>query len=221
MKFLSIFDVIGPNMIGPSSSHTAGACAIGLMTRKMLGEAPAEITFTLYGSFAKTYHGHGTDRALLGGMLGFSPDDERIRDAFDIANQYGVKFTFVPDDKTETSHPNTADIFVTSISGHTLKVRGESIGGGKINIAAINDIEVDFTGEYSTVIIRQGDVPGIVANITKALAAHKINIAFLRMYRDEQGKAYTIIEADEPITPQVIDTIKTIDHVYDVKLIEM
>ena len=131
MNFLSIFDVIGPNMIGPSSSHTAGAVSIALMARKMFPEDIKKVTFTLYGSFAKTYHGHGTDRALLGGILGFSTDDERIRDAFQIAKDRNITYEYIIDEKTATEHPNTADIDLIGVTGHTLSIRGESIGGWK------------------------------------------------------------------------------------------
>ena len=147
MNFLSIFDVIGPNMIGPSSSHTAGAVSMALVARKMFPEQICKVKFVLYGSFAKTYHGHGTDRALLGGILGFSTDDARIRDAFDIATERGVEFEYIPDEETITDHPNTADIYMTGVNGYEMMVRGESIGGGKIKIVRINDIDVEFTGD--------------------------------------------------------------------------
>lgn len=130
MKFLSVFDVIGPNMIGPSSSHTAGAVSIGLLARKMFPETVKKVTFTLYGSFAKTYHGHGTDRALLGGILGFNTDDERIRHAFSLAKEMNVAYEYVIDEKTMPDHPNTADILLEGENGYTLFVRGVSIGGG-------------------------------------------------------------------------------------------
>ncbi|HBA63951.1 MAG TPA: L-serine ammonia-lyase, iron-sulfur-dependent, subunit beta [Lachnospiraceae bacterium] len=222
MNFLSIFDVIGPNMIGPSSSHTAGAVAIGLLARKMLAEEVKEVTFTLYGSFSKTYHGHGTDRALLGGVLGFATDDERIRDAFDHATERGVSYKYVIDEETLTDHPNTADIDMIGISGHTLSIRGESIGGGKIRIARINNIDVDFTGEYSTLIVQQVDVPGVIAHITQCLSDKQINIAFLRLFRDGKGaKAFTVVESDEPITENVLEEIKQNPNIMDVMLIQM
>lgn len=222
MNFLSIFDVIGPNMIGPSSSHTAGAVAIGLLARKMLSEEVKEVTFTLYGSFSKTYHGHGTDRALLGGILGFATDDERIRDAFDLAKERGVDYKFVIDEETVTDHPNTADIDLTGVNGHRLSIRGESIGGGKIRIARINGIDVSFTGEYSTLIVQQEDVPGVVAHIAQCLSDKQINIAFLRMFRDSKGAdAFTVVESDEPITENVLEQIKQNPNITDVMLIQI
>lgn len=222
MNFLSIFDVIGPNMIGPSSSHTAGACAIGLLARKMLAQEVKKVTFTLYGSFSKTYHGHGTDRALLGGILGFSTDDERIRDAFELATKWGVEYEFIIDEETIANHPNTADIDLVGTEGHTLSIRGESIGGGKIRIARINNIDVEFTGEYSTLIIQQIDKPGVVAHITQCLADENVNIAFMRLFREDKGaKAYTVVESDEQIPEAVLDRIKTNQHVTELMLVQM
>ncbi len=222
MNFLSIFDVIGPNMIGPSSSHTAGAVSIALMARKMFPEAIKKVTFTLYGSFAKTYRGHGTDRALLGGILGFKTDDERIRDAFELARQMKVEYEYIIDEKTITEHPNTADIDLFGVTGHTLSIRGESIGGGKMKIVRINNIDVEFTGEYSTLIIQQKDTPGVVAHITQALSDHDVNIAFMRLFREDKGaNAFTIVESDEPIPEEVLDMIKTNSNVADLMLIQM
>ena len=157
MNFLSIFDVIGPNMIGPSSSHTAGAVSIALMAQNLFSEEIKSVTFTLYGSFAKTYQGHGTDRALLGGILGFPTYDERIRDAFEHAKNMGVSYKYIIDEQTVTNHPNTADIDIVGITGRKMSIRGESIGGGKMKIVRIDGIDVEFTGEYSTLIVKQLD----------------------------------------------------------------
>ena len=222
MNFLSIFDVIGPNMIGPSSSHTAGAVSIALLARKMFPEEVKKVTFPLYGSFAKTYHGHGTDRALLGGILGFSTDDERIRDAFSIATERGVEYEYIIDEKTMTNHPNTADIDLIGVTGHTLSIRGESIGGGKMKIVRINQIDVEFTGEYSTLIVSQTDKPGVVAHITQCLSEENVNIAFMRLFREDKGaNAFTVVESDETIPSSVLEKIKTHEHVSDLMLIQM
>lgn len=222
MNFLSIFDVIGPNMIGPSSSHTAGAVSMALLARKMCPKPVTKVTFTLYGSFAKTYHGHGTDRALLGGILGFSTDDARIRDAFDIAARTGLEYEYVIDEETETPHPNTADILMTTDDGYQLMVRGESIGGGKIKITKINQIDVEFTGEYSTIIVKQTDQPGVVAHITQCLSNQNVNIAFMRLFREEKGAtAYTVVESDETIPENILEEIKTNPHVDEIMLIQM
>ncbi len=222
MNFLSIFDVIGPNMIGPSSSHTAGAVSIALMARKMFPDAISKVTFTLYGSFAKTYHGHGTDRALLGGILGFATDDDRIRDAFEHAKNMNITYEYIIDDKTPTNHPNTADIDIIGVNGHKLSIRGESIGGGKMKIVRIDNIDVEFTGEYSTLIVHQQDKPGVVAHITQALSEQEVNIAFMRLFRENKGSnAYTVVESDEPIPEDVLDKIRTNANVDNLMLIQM
>lgn len=222
MNFLSIFDVIGPNMIGPSSSHTAGAVSIALMARKMFPEPIKKVTFTLYGSFAKTYRGHGTDRALLGGILGFATNDERIRDAFAHAEAMNVEYHYIIDETTVTNHPNTADIDIVGISGHTLSVRGESIGGGKMKIVRIDNIDVEFTGEYSTLIVHQQDKPGVVAHITQALSEQQVNIAFMRLFREKKGaNAYTVVESDQNIPKEVLDKIRTNPNVDNLMLIQL
>ena len=222
MNFLSIFDVIGPNMIGPSSSHTAGAVSIALMARKLFSEEITKVTFTLYGSFAKTYQGHGTDRALLGGIIGFPTYDERIRDAFDHAKEMGVEYQFVIDEETNTNHPNTADIDLIGITGRTMSLRGESIGGGKMKIVRLNGIDVEFTGEYSTLIVKQSDKPGVVAHITQALSEQNVNIAFMRLFREDKGAtAYTVVESDEPIPNEILDQIRTNENVLNLVLIQI
>ena len=134
MSFISIFDVMGPNMIGPSSSHTAGAARIGFLAQKMINGPLKEVNFTLYGSFARTFKGHGTDRALLGGIMGFSTDDMRIRNSFEIAKEKGLTFSFTPNELETDIHPNTVDIHMVNNNGQEMTVRGESLGGGKVRI---------------------------------------------------------------------------------------
>ena len=240
MSYTSIFDVIGPNMIGPSSSHTAGAVAIALMARKLFirpaaletsgtegtegteGRQIARADFTLYGSFAKTYHGHGTDKALLGGIQGFTPDDIRIRDAFTIADRTGLAYSFTENHENLGYHPNTADILLTGTDGSRQFVRGVSIGGGRMKIVRINNIDVDFTGQYSTLIVRQKDTAGIVAHISSCLSEKNVNIAFMRLYREAKGEtAYTIIESDQAIPPEIIDSIKSHDGIYETTVIQV
>ena len=137
MSFISVFDVMGPNMIGPSSSHTAGAARIGFLAQKMLNGPLCRIDFTLYGSFARTYKGHGTDRALLGGIMGFGTDDMRIRNSFEIARKEGLEFHFIPNETESDVHPNTVDIHMLNSSGQEMTVRGESLGGGEILVVAV------------------------------------------------------------------------------------
>lgn len=220
MAFISVFDVIGPNMIGPSSSHTAGACAIAFLAQKMMGGALAKAEFTLYGSFARTYRGHGTDRALLGGIMGFSTDDVRIRDSFAIAKERGLSFSFVCDEKAEEVHPNTVDIRMTGSGGETMTVRGESLGGGKVRIVRINGVQVEFTGEYNAVILIQRDKPGVAAHITKCLGGKDINIAFMRVFREARGEtAYTIVETDDRFYADIRKELLENPDILDVMLV--
>ena len=222
MAFISVFDVIGPNMVGPSSSHTAGAASIALLAKKMIGETITKITFTLYGSFAKTYKGHGTDKALVGGILGFETDDIRIRDSFNIARESGLEFEFVCNhEELEDIHPNTVDMEITGESGRILKVRGESLGGGKVMLTRINGVKVQFTGEYHALIVIQCDNPGVVAGITSVLSSWDVNIAYLRVFREEKGGlAYTIVESDEEISEKAVEVIKKNPAIQDIMLVQ-
>lgn len=207
MAFISVFDVLGPNMIGPSSSHTAGAAIIAYLAQKMIAPPLRRADFRLYGSFAKTYRGHGTDRALVGGILGFSADDERIRDSFALAKQQGLEFRFIPDETETDVHPNTVEIRMENAAGRVMTVRGESLGGGKVRIVGINGVKVDFIGEYNALIVVQRDKPGVVAHITKILSDRDVNIAFMRLFREQKGHtAYTIVESDQRL-PEGVDAL--------------
>lgn len=222
MAFISVFDVIGPNMVGPSSSHTAGAASIALLAGKMIGERITKVTFTLYGSFAKTYKGHGTDKALVGGILGFETDDMRIRDSFTIAKESGLEFDFVCNNSDdEDIHPNTVDMEIIGESGRMLTVRGESLGGGKVMLTRINGVKVQFTGEYHALIVIQRDNPGVVAGITSVLSSWDVNIAYLRVFREEKGGlAYTIVESDEEISEKAVEVIKKNPAIQDIMLVQ-
>lgn len=222
MSFISVFDVLGPNMIGPSSSHTAGAAAIAFLARKMLNGELVKADFTLYGSFARTYRGHGTDRALLGGIMGFSTDDRRIPDSFAIADEIGLSYSFTTNEKETEVHPNTVDIRMEDNIGHVLTVRGESIGGGKVRITRIDQVEVDFSGEYSTLIVVQQDKPGVVAHITRCLSEKNVNIAYMKLYREEKGStAYSIVESDDKLPSEAVEQIRENKYVTDVMLIQL
>lgn len=222
MAFISLFEVIGPNMVGPSSSHTAGAVSMALLARKLFPAEIKKVEFTLYGSFAKTYRGHGTDRALLGGIMGFETDDLKIRDSLSIAKERNLDYHFSIGQDTGEEHPNTADIDMTGVNGERLFVRGVSIGGGKVKIVRLNQIDVDFTGEYSTLIISQTDRPGVVAHITKVLSEREVNIAFMRLFREEKGaKAFTVVESDERIPDEVVEQIRENPLVSDVMLVQI
>lgn len=221
MSFISVFDVLGPNMIGPSSSHTAGAAKIAYLAQKMITGPLIQVDFTLYGSFARTYRGHGTDRALLGGIMGFTTDDMRIRNSFEIAENKGIAFTFQPDEEETDVHPNTVDIHMVNKAGQEMTVRGESLGGGKVRISRINKVQVDFTGEYSAVIVIQKDRPGVVAHITKALSDRNVNIAFMRLFREGKGDiAYTIVESDGHLPENIREELLKNEHVHDVMIVQ-
>ena len=221
MSFISVFDVLGPNMIGPSSSHTAGAAKIAYLAQKMIPGPLVQVDFTLYGSFARTYRGHGTDRALLGGMMGFTTDDMRIRNSFEIAEERGIAFQFQPNEEETEVHPNTVDIHMVNKAGQEMTVRGESLGGGKVRISRINRVKVDFTGEYSAVIVIQKDRPGVVAHITKALSDRNVNIAFMRLFREGKGDiAYTIVESDGHLPEDIREELLKNEHVHDVMIVQ-
>lgn len=222
MAFISVFDVIGPNMVGPSSSHTAGAASIALLTKKMIGEKVKRIKFTLYGSFAQTYKGHGTDRALVGGILGFETDDERIRDSFELAEEAGLDFSFeCNNEENDDIHPNTVDMEVEGFSGRVLHVRGESLGGGKVRLTRINGVKVYFTGEFHALIVIQRDYPGVVAGVTSVLSNYGVNIAYLRVFREEKGGlAYTIVESDEAISEKAVEEMKKNPAIDDIMLVK-
>lgn len=222
MSFISAFDVMGPNMIGPSSSHTAGAARIGFLAQKMINEPLCRVDFTLYGSFARTYKGHGTDRALLGGIMGFGTDDMRIRNSFDIAREKGLEFHFIPNEIETELHPNTVDIHMVNTNGQEMTVRGESLGGGKVRICQINHVPVDFSGEYSAVIVIHQDTPGVVAYITKCLSDRNVNIAFMRLFRESKGEiAYTIVESDGQLPEEISSAISQNPNIHNVMIVQM
>ena len=222
MSFISAFDVMGPNMIGPSSSHTAGAARIGFLAQKMINEPLCRVDFTLYGSFARTYKGHGTDRALLGGIMGFGTDDMRIRNSFYIAREKGLEFHFIPNEIETELHPNTVDIHMVNTNGQEMTVRGESLGGGKVRICQINHVPVDFSGEYSAVIVIHQDTPGVVAYITKCLSDRNVNIAFMRLFRESKGEiAYTIVESDGQLPEEISSAISQNPNIHNVMIVQM
>ena len=183
---MRLFDVLGPVMTGPSSSHTAGAVRIGSTARRLLGEQPAEAEILLYGSFAATGRGHGTDRALVAGLLGMQPDDDRIPHSFSIAKEAGLHFK-IGTTNLRGAHPNTAVLRLTGASGRKLEVVGASIGGGRINICQIDGITTNFGGDHNTLIVHNQDTPGHVAAVTTCLSQHGVNIATMQLYRSTAG----------------------------------
>lgn len=222
MSFISVFDVLGPNMIGPSSSHTAGAAVIGYLAQKMINGPIVKVTFTLYGSFAKTYRGHGTDRALLGGVMGFRTDDVRIRNSFEIAKERNLEFSFLTNEEETEIHPNTVDIAMINNQNQQMTIRGESLGGGKVRIVKINGVDVDFTGDYSAIIVVQQDKPGVIAHITQCLSNIGINIAFMRLFREKKGDiAYTIVETDDTLPDNLADYLLINKNIHDVMIVQL
>lgn len=213
---MNVFDIIGPIMVGPSSSHTAGAARIAAVTQKLLGEDIINASITLHGSFANTYKGHGTDRAIVGGLLGYKVDDPAIRNSFENAKNAGLRFTFETADLGDV-HPNTALIKATGISGKKIKVMGSSIGGGRIIINRIDKFELEFTGQYFTLVIEYKDKPGIIAAVTSILGQNSINIAEMRVYRSFRGgTAIMIIETDQEIYKDLIEKINDISGMYNI-----
>lgn len=216
----SAFDIIGPIMIGPSSSHTAGAVRLGLMAKEILVEPVKSVEIKLHGSFAQTYKGHGTDRALIAGIMGFKPDDERIRDALQIATGNNIKYSFEKVNLDDV-HPNTAIIKLTGISGHVVSVQGASIGGGNIVISYINDFEVNLSGKYPSLIVVHKDRPGVINGVTAALALYNINIAYMKVSRKERGaQALMNIEVDNAVPDEAIGVCSTLPGVEKVLRID-
>ena len=218
----SAFEVLGPIMVGPSSSHTAGALRIASVARSLAPRAIREVRFTLYASFARTHQGHGTDRALVAGMLGLETDDPRIRDSFALAHEAGLMFSFVEDAETAVAHPNTVDIALTLEDGSTLTLRGESVGGGRVRISQIEGVEVDVSGEYVTLFVQHRDMPGVIASVTTAMATFGANIAAMRNYRTERGgTAYTVLELDEAIDDAAVELIGRFPDILMARLVSV
>ncbi|SDG10325.1 L-serine ammonia-lyase, iron-sulfur-dependent subunit beta [Desulfosporosinus hippei] len=216
----NVFDLLGPIMVGPSSSHTAGAVRLGGMARKILGEEPVEGTIFLHGSFAKTGKGHGTDLALLAGLLGMLPDDERIPDAWKIAEERGLSVKYEVIDLGEV-HPNTVKFDLKGKNGVHLQVIGSSIGGGTIVIGKINEYEVDIRGDYPTLVVLHQDLPGVVAQVTLLLATAQINIASMRVAREKKGaQALMILETDQTIDKAVLELLRKLPKIEQAMAIE-
>lgn len=193
---LQAFDIIGPIMIGPSSSHTAGAVRIGKYARSVLGKKPVKAVIRFSGSFSKTYKGHGTDKAVIAGILGMDTDDSRIRNSMQIATEEGLDFRFIEDD-IDGAHPNTAEITLTDENGRSALIQGASIGGGNIVINKINDTEVSISGKSDTLVIPHDDIPGMIAVVTNILADKGVNVHGFSLGRDRKGgTAVMTIEID-------------------------
>lgn len=219
MANIGIFDVLGPIMIGPSSSHTAGAARLGKIARTIVNKPIKDVTFLLHGSFKETYKGHGTDRALVAGILGLMPDDERLRDALLIAEKEGLEVHFLPADLGQV-HPNTVKILMTDCDDINWEVLGSSIGGGLVEIYEINGNKVKITGEYPTIITCHDDIPGTVSKVSTLFYDNDINIAHMTLVRSQKGKDATMtFEVDNNVSEELIAALKAVEGVNRVILI--
>jgi L-serine dehydratase len=214
---MSVFDIIGPRMVGPSSSHTAGALRLGLLARGLLGRTPERARVGLHGSFATTYRGHGTDRAVAAGLLGMAPDDARIPRSLEVARERGLEVRFEPVDLGPGAHPATL-AFDLEADGERATMVGASVGGGSVQVTSVNGREVDLTGEYDTLIVLARDIPGTTASITHLLAERGVNIAFLEVSREKRGREATmLIEADHAIPDDVVEQVQAFEWVRDAR----
>ncbi|MBI2619936.1 MAG: L-serine ammonia-lyase, iron-sulfur-dependent, subunit beta [Ignavibacteriales bacterium] len=215
----SILDILGPIMIGPSSSHTAGASRIGFIARQLLNDKPSRAEITLYNSFAKTHKGHGTDRALVGGILGFGPDDTRIRNSFELAKKEGLEWEFKFSSDFNRFHSNTARIKLTGEQGGSVDLTGASLGGGRIRIQEIEGFKVDFNAQTHTLVIIAEDIPGSIKNISGAIAERGTNIANMYVSRNEQ-LANMVLEMDQSVDKETLKKIESFPWVKFVRRVE-
>lgn len=215
----NIFDILGPVMVGPSSSHTAGAARIGLIARQLFGRQPEKATVYLHGSFAATGKGHGTDKALIAGLLGMMPDDMRIPHSFDVANEEGMEFVIKNKDIKE-AHPNTAQVIMEAEGVPTMLVQAYSIGGGRIRVCRIDANEVNFSGETYTLIIRNVDEPGRIKDVASVLSRQDVNIATMQVFRDKRGGfAVMVVETDQVISQEALDELESREGIIRAKFL--
>lgn len=215
MKYRSVFDIIGPVMIGPSSSHTAGAARIGRVARSLFGREPKWANISFYGSFAQTYKGHGTDVAIIGGLLDFDTDDKRIINSIKIAEERGMKLQFIEEDAVP-EHPNTARVMIGDHNGE-LELVGISIGGGKIEITELNGFILKLSGNHPAILVVHNDRFGAIANVANTLAKYEINIGHMEVARKEVGKmALMTIEVDQNIDNSLIEELEQLPNILKV-----
>ena len=219
---MNIFDVIGPVMIGPSSSHTAGAVRLGNLALAILGEPVKEAVIGLHGSFAQTYKGHGTDLALAAGLQGWATDDARIPKSFDAVRQAGITLAFKIINLGDLAHPNSVKFWLTGVNGHTCLVIGTSIGGGRVSVTNIDDFPVEFSGEFPAIITMHNDRPGAIALVTSILSSHGVNVAQMRVFRKQKGGlAVMIVETDQPVDDAEVEVISKLPHITSVRRIQL
>lgn len=218
---MNVFDIIGPVMVGPSSSHTAGAVRIGLIAKKLLGEELKSAVINLYGSFLDTGKGHGTQKAIVAGLLGMQPDDIRIPHSIELAKEAGLKITF-GEAELKDAHPNTAQLFLTGVSNRQLEVVGESLGGSRINIAQIDGISTNFSGDYPTLVVHNQDQPGHVAEVTSMLSHKMVNIAAMHLYRANRGgEAVMVVECDQEIPKEGLQWLLRVEGIVKVTYLSL
>ena len=218
---MNIFDIIGPVMVGPSSSHTAGAVKIGYISKKLLGEKVMKANILLHGSFYETGKGHGTDRAILAGILGMKTDDTRIPDSPEIAKSCNLEYT-IGKTVLRNAHPNSVKLELTGESGRQMEIVASSIGGGEIRICEIDGLEANFSGEQPTLVVHNIDQPGNITDVTYMLGRKSVNIATMQLYRNRRGgDAVMVIECDQEISPDAIEWLKHLDGVKDVTYLSM
>lgn len=204
----NIFDILGPVMVGPSSSHTAGAVRIGLIGRQLFGQQPDRAVVYLHGSFAATGKGHGTDRALIAGLLGMRPDDLRIPDSFEIAKKAGMDFVIEPGELRD-AHPNTAKIVMETDAGKKLELQAYSVGGGRIRVSMLDGMGVNFSGETNTLIVKNQDQPGCITDVSTVLNLCGINIATMQVFRARRGgSAIMVVETDQVVPESAIEKLE-------------
>lgn len=217
---MNIFDIIGPVMIGPSSSHTAGAVRLGLLAASVLGSLPKKAEIYLHGSFAETYKGHGTDMALLAGLMGWLPDDERIPRASSYAEENHLQYSYHKIDLGNMAHPNTVLFKLTAADGGQCDVVGSSIGGGQVMVTEIDGFPVELTGRLPAVLTVHVDARGIIALVTSTLANAGVNIATMRVFRDNKGgMASMVIECDEAVPQEILNLIAALPQMESVRFI--
>ena len=217
---MNLIDIIGPVMIGPSSSHTAGAVRRGLLAASILGGKPVKAEINLHGSFAETYQGHGTDMALLAGLMGWMPDDERIPQAEKYAEESGLEYSFHKIDLGNMAHPNTVLFKLTSASGSYCEIVGSSVGGGQVKVTEIDGFPVELTGRLPAILTVHIDTRGVIALVTSTLANAGVNIATMRLFRsDKGGMASMVIECDEAVPQEILNLIGALQQIESVRFI--
>ncbi len=217
MRQRSIFDIVGPVMIGPSSSHTAGAVRLGNLARAIFGDQPSSARILLHGSFASTGRGHGTDLAIVAGLLGFAPDDPRIREALIYAERAGMVVEFGLAELGDV-HPNTAILELKGRDGHAMRVVGSSLGGGDVVVTEIDGFDVEATGELPMLVVEHEDRPGEIAAVSSILAESGVNIAAMRVSREVRGgSALMLIETDATVDAETVARICAAPAIHSVR----